>query len=858
MRNTRSPLSLIGMLLVLAVALSACDATKRVPKDRHLLRENLVYVNGTKTDDAKINNFVLQKPNSYILGMPISLYIYNLGNPNAEKDFAQWIDTHPRWHRFLKGLLSEKQVGRLQKSFLVSGIDHQLQRIGEAPAVLDTARVHKSAKQLGAYFRSIGYFNNKVTDSIFPLPKEEKQQAKVGYYITTGERYYLDSLKTKITSPEIDSVYQLHKSKTFLKSGAPYQLSDFSNERSRLYELFRNNGFYTFQQSSINFQIVRDTVAAQKDTKLQVTTDIGDLIERDGDVITTKKYKVHHINKIRLYTDYDSKVDKSTLDSLQYRDMLIYYKGKLRYRPRVLYHATGLRKGAVYSDMERGNTYRQFNNLRVFRYPNMEFKYAANDTLQNKLDANIYLSSMDRFSLRLTNEIKRSEIEAIGFGIGTSFAARNLFRGAETLELNLQGTFASQPTLKDTRFFNTSEVSGDIRLIFPSIVFPLNTRKLIPYYMTPQTILQGGMSYQTNIGLDKRTTSGLLRYVWNPHNQKNKVIFDLINVQYVNNINPGNFFNIYQSTYEKLNDIARKYSLGSQYVDGRGNLTPSEGTFKFLEDIFNRTITVQPDDVLPLFGILERYNRITNNDFIVASSFTYIINSKSQFFERNFSQLRFRIEGAGSLLNALTATYKVVNTEGSTKNKLFGVEYAQYAKAEVDFIKHFPIGKQSSLAFRSFLGVAIPYGNSDNIPFSQSYFAGGTTDNRGWKAYRLGPGSSQSILDYNEANMKITLNLEYRFPILGALKGALFTDVGNIWNVADNTPFEENKFKDLSSLKDVGLSIGLGLRYDFNFFVIRLDMGIPTYDPAEPIGDRWIKKFRIKETVFNFGINYPF
>ncbi|SQA94277.1 Uncharacterised protein [Capnocytophaga ochracea] len=207
----------------------------------------------------------------------------------------------------------------------------------------------------------------------------------------------------------------------------------------------------------------------------------------------------------------------------------------------------------------------------------MDFKYATNDTLQNKLDANIYLSSLDKFSLRLTNEVKRSEIEAIGFGVGTSFAARNVFRGAETLELNLQGTFASQPTLKDTRFFNTSEVSGDIRFIFPSIVFPLNTRKLIPYYMTPQTILQTGMSYQTNIGLDKRTTSGLLRYVWNPRKQKNKVIFDLINVQYVNNINPGNFFNIYQSTYERLNDIAKKYSLGSRYVDDKGNLTPTEG-----------------------------------------------------------------------------------------------------------------------------------------------------------------------------------------------------------------------------------------------------------------------------------------
>ncbi|GJH41019.1 membrane protein [Capnocytophaga sp. HP1101] len=858
MRNTHSPLSLIGWLFLLAIALTSCDATKRVPKDRHLLRENTVYVNGAKTDDAKINNFVLQKPNSYILGMPLSLYIYNLGNPNAEAEFVQWLDTHPRWHKFLNGFLSKKQVGRLQKSFLVSGIDHQLQKIGEAPAILDTARVHKTDKQLGAYFKSIGYFNAKVSDSIFILPKEEKQQAKVSYYITTGERYYLDSLKTHITSPEIDSLYQQHKSKTFLKSGAPYQLTDFSNERSRLYELFRNNGFYTFQQNSINFQIERDTVTTQKDQKLQVTTDIGDLIERDGDVITTKKYKVHYLNKIRLYTDYDNKVDKTTLDSLEYRNMIIYYKDKLRYRPRVLYHATSLRKGQIYSDLERGNTYRQFNNLCVFRYPNMEFKYTPNDTLQNKLDANIYLSSLDKFSLRLTNEVKRSEIEAIGFGIGTSFAARNVFRGAETLELNLQGTFASQPTLKDTRFFNTSEVSGDIRLIFPSIVFPLNTRKIIPYYMTPQTILQTGMSYQTNIGLDKRTTSGLLRYVWNPRNQKNKVILDLINVQYVNNINPGNFYNIYQSTYERLNDIAKKYSLGSRYVDSRGNLTPTEGTFNFIEDVLNQTLSVQNEDIIPIYATYERYRRITNNDFIVSTSFTYIINSKSQFFERDFSQLRFKIEGAGSLLNAITATYKVVNTDGSTKNKLFGVEYAQYAKAEVDFIKHFPIAKQSSLAFRSFLGIAIPYGNSDNIPFSQSYFAGGTTDNRGWKAYRLGPGSSGSILDYNEANMKITLNLEYRFPILGALKGALFTDVGNIWNIADDTRFDDYKFKDLSSLKDVGLSTGFGLRYDFNFFVIRLDMGVPTYDPAEPIGNRWIKKFKIKDTVFNFGINYPF
>lgn len=843
----------IGGLLLSA----GCQVSKRVPENKVLLRNYTAYINGVPTDDSKVNNFVLQKPNSYVLGMPLSLYIYNWGNPDAEKDFDLWLEKHPRWHRFLNGLLSEKQVGRLQKSFFVSGIDRQLMRIGEAPSVLDTAMVRKSTKQLGAYFKSIGYFNAKVKDSIFLKQNQHDKYALVGYYINTGDRYLIDSLKTSISSPQIDSVYQKYISKRILKTGDAYQLADFSAEKARLYELFRNNGFYTFQQSSIGFEVVRDTVRTSKDRKLQVTTIIGDLIERDGDVITQKKYKVHRLNKIRVYTDYETGSDKAAMDSLAYKNIVIYYKDKLRYRPKVLAHALDFKHGQVYSDLRRGNTYKQLNNLRVFRYPNIDFKYATVDTLENKLDANVYLSALDKFSLRVNNEIKRSEIEAIGIGLGTSFSARNIFRGAETLELNLQGTFAAQPSLNDTHFFNTSEISGDIRLIFPSIMFPLNTERLIPYYMTPQTIFQTGVSYQKNIGLDKRTSSGILRYVWNPHKQKDKAIFDLVNVQYVNNLNPLNFFNIYQSTYEKLNAIARKYHLGSNYVDNRGNLTPARGAYLFMEDVLRGNTILNSDDYVPFFGVLERMNRIINNDFIVSSSFTYIINSKSKFFERDFSQFRIKGEAAGGLLNLLYTMYNVVDN-GNDKNKIFGVEYAQYAKVELDYIKHFPIGKQSSLAFRSFLGVAIPYGNSDNIPFSQSYFAGGTTDNRGFKAYRLGPGSSHSFFDYNEANMKLTLNGEYRFPILGAIKGALFADVGNIWNVADNTRFEENKFKGFSSLKDVGLSTGLGVRYDFNFFVIRLDMGLPTYVPTGDINDRWIKNVQLRDIVFNFGINYPF
>lgn len=845
----------ILLFALVSVLLSACNAVKRVPENSYLLKENTVYVNDKKTEDAKINNFILQKPNASLFGLPLGLFIYNAAKPNPEEDFQDWLDEHPKWNSTLERILSQKQVRRLKQSFLVSGIHKQLKNIGEAPVILDSSKIKSSVNYLKSYHNSIGYFNSTVKDSVTYNPKNKKKRAIVSYHIQTGERYYLDTLKTSIASSEIDSVYDTHLYNSFLKSGNPYQLSDFNSERSRLTTLFRNNGFYTFQPSSINFEIERDTIQENKDQKLDVTTVIDDLIERDGDIITKKVYKVHRLNNIRIFTDYDYTMDLNSLDSITYKDITIFYKDKLKYKPRILKMASALEKGAIYSDENRGLTYKQINNLRIFKYPNIEFKYAENDTLQKSLDANIYLAPLDKFSLRLTNEIKRSEIERIGITLGTSFATRNAFRRSEILELNLQGTFASQRNSSEKRFFNMSEISGDIRLVFPEILFFLNTTKIIPYSMTPQTMLQVGTSYQTNIGLDKQNVTGVLRYSWNPRNDK--AVFDLLNVQYVHNLNPGNFFNIYRSTYDRLNTIAKKYALDPSYLDDQGDLIVEKGTSGFFKDIINQRVTLKEEDITPILSIGQRQERLTRNDFILSTSFTYIFNNNSQFFQRDFSQFRVKLESAGSLLNLFSSLYGVVK-EGNNPRKFLGVEYAQFIKTEIDYIKHWPIGEQSSLAFRSFLGVAIPYGNSKNIPFSQSYFAGGSSDNRGWRAYSLGPGSSESILDYNEANMKLTLNLEYRFPIAGSFKGAIFTDAGNIWNVLDDVSFDSYKFKNLSSLKDVGVSSGLGLRYDFGFFVFRLDVANRIYNPANPLGSRWFTDVSLKNLVYNIGINYPF
>ena len=154
--------------------------------------------------------------------------------------------------------------------------------------------------------------------------------------------------------------------------------------------------------------------------------------------------------------------------------------------------------------------------------------------------------------------------------------------------------------------------------------------------------------------------------------------------------------------------------------------------------------------------------------------------------------------------------------------------------------------------------MAVPYGNSNSIPFTRSYFAGGANDNRGWRPYDLGPGSSGSVLDFNEANFKIALNAEYRFTILGSFKGGLFVDAGNIWNVFDDVEAPEFTFDGLEDLSELAVATGLGLRYDFEFFVFRIDTGFKTHDPSLPKGQRWFKRFNITDGVIQLGINYPF
>ncbi|USD26907.1 BamA/TamA family outer membrane protein [Flagellimonas marinaquae] len=848
----------IGLLFLL-LCISGCNTLKKVGEDELLLTKNSIFVDDEKVNNSEIKGLISQKPNSSVLGYPLKLNLYNLAKENPDSSFQDWLNRKEKREKRLNKLLSEKQVNRLRESFMVSGASEFLKRIGEPPVIIDTAETNKSIRRLKAFYNSKGYFNNEGNYEIVDV---KNKKASISYHITLNKPYIVDTVQKNITSPELDSIYLKTANKSLIKPGEQFDLDKFTLERERLTTLFRNSGVYNFQESSINYDVLRDTTVTADDQLMDVLLNINKFRSSSDSTDAGTPYKVARHKKINIYADYDINGTTDTLKSLAYENYNIYYSGKLRYKPKALTDAIFFKKDSLYRDLDRIRTYRQITNLNTFKYPNIEF---IPDSTQTQLESNIYLAAKPKYSLNLNFDVTHSNIQQVGTAFSASVITRNVFGGAETLNVSARGSIGllSDASLSNETF--TSELGGDINITFPRIWFPLNTEKIIPYYMLPQSRLSVGTNFQRNIGLDKQSLNSILSYNWSPSDRlKNNI--ELLNVEFVRNVNTDNFYNVYRNTFSNLDDIADDFQDDPQYseyfsaVENEGDeprLDIPTGANNFAQDVLNGTLTVTEDDFQTVNSIEERRRRLTENNLIFASNFTHTKNSKSGINDLDFYQYRIKLESAGGMLSMLTNVIPFnKNEEG--QNLVFGVPFSQYAKTEFDYIRHWKIGESQVIAFRSFTGLAIPYGNSDNVPFVRSYFAGGSNDNRAWNAYELGPGKTDNINDFNEANLKLAFNLEYRFPIAGDVKGALFADAGNIWNVFDNETNPDATFNGFSSLGDLALGTGLGLRYDFTYFVFRLDVGFKTYNPAKVGSDRWFDGYNFKRAVFNIGINYPF
>lgn len=843
----------IAAFILIAIVICACNAVKRVPEGKLLLTKNEISANNKTIRDENVFNQLYQTPNGNLLGFPLRLNLYNMANLNPDSTYQAKFDNNPGKYERMSKWLSAKQVDRLGKSFWYHGIHDFLKKTGEAPTIIDKTKTDKSALRLKYYYFNNGYFN-VTTD--YKIDTTSTKKAKIKYTVTTGQPYTLDTLSTTISTPVLDSLYELNKSNTFLKSGNQYKTEDFENEKNRITTNFRNNGVYYFQPNYVTFDV--DTI--KKVNQANINLVIKNYTYQERDSSRTEPFKMYKISDVNIYTDYSpsDKVLKIT-DSTTYNNFNLYSKEKLRYRPQAITDAIFITKGTLFADYKTVLTTRYLNNLKIFNYPSIQYEVDPRDSTAQSLIAKVYLTPRKKYSFGATFDVTHSNIQDFGIGMSASETIRNVFNGAETLELAARGNIGSSQDLANPNntFFNVSEYGLDLKLNFPRIFMPFNTEKIIPKSMIPSTLITTGIAKQRNIGLDKENVTGIFSYNWTPK-RNNTARFDLFNAQFVRNLNPQNYFNVYTSSYDALNNIAEDYNTNPDYVEN-GDLIIESGTSGFTSDVLSGNTALTPDDeeYQTVEGIEERRIRLTENDFILATSFTFSKTTKKDLSDNNFYLFRTKIESAGSLLSLISNTANLPKNENG-HYEIFNLEYSEYIKTEFDYIKHWDLSKEKVLAVRSFFGIAIPFGNADYIPFSRSYYAGGSNDNRAWAPYGLGPGSSGAINDFNEANMKIALSGEFRFKVFGSLKGALFADAGNIWNVLDNVTLEKATFDGFKDLKEIALGTGFGLRYDLSFFVIRFDLGFKTYNPANENGSRWFNEYNFANSVLNFGINYPF
>jgi hypothetical protein len=697
----------IAAFTLIATLILACNAEKRVPDGKQLLTKNQITINGKATKEENVFNQLYQKPNStLLLGFRLRLNLYNLANLHPDSTYQAKFTNNPGKYERKSKWLSAKQVDRLGKSFWYHGIHDFLKKTGEAPVIIEKEKTDKSLLRLKYYYFNNGFFNVKANNEVDTL---SIKRAQIKYAITTGKGYVIDTIKTTISTAVLDSLYETIRTNSAIKSGKQYRTVDFEDEKNRIASHFRNNGVYFFQPTYVNYDI--DTI--NKQNKADVNLIINDYSYQEKDSTRTEPFKIYKISDVNIYTDYSP--DNSGLkitDSTTYKNFNFYSHEKLRYKPHAITDAIFITKGSLFADNKTVLTTRYLNNLKIFNYPSIQYEIDPRDTTSSSLIAKIYLTPRKKYSFGTSVDVTHSNIQDIGIALSVSETIRNVFNGAETLELSARGNIGSSKDLANpnNQFFNVSEYGLDLKLNFPRIFMPFSTEKIIKKSMIPSTLMSVGFARQQNIGLDKENLTGSFSYNWTPA-KNNTARFDLFNVQFVRNLNPDNYFNVYGSSYKALNDIGKIYNTNTDYfnnIDDR-DLIIETGTSGFINDVLSLNTGLIPSDknYKDVKSIEERRVRLTENDFILATSFTFSKTTKTDLLDNTFYLFKTKVESAGSLLSLISNTTKQTSNANG-KYELFNLEYSEYIKTEFDYIKHWDLTKEKVFAIRSFFGIAIP------------------------------------------------------------------------------------------------------------------------------------------------------
>ena len=787
----------IKLILILILFISGCSLQKTISNKDFIVEKTNIKIDGKIIKNDSLKELITFKENSKFLGIPISALIASSAKKNSDSLFKKWISKKNKQEK-LTNIFSQKQLFQINKYY--NNFNDWKKNNGEKISLIDSSKINKSKENISLYFKNIGYLDNSVS---FTVNKKPQKKASIDLNVKQGPRYYIGNIVSKIESKIIDSIYNKNKFNSFLKENEFFITENFDLERNRLYNLFRNNGVYGFQINSIVFSVKIDS------TRNNYSLPVDIIINGDD----YKIFKIRNINLEEIDNETKFKFNKGFLQS------------KIKFR-----------KNSVFNDSLRKSTLKSLNNLDLFNFPSIQYTEASDNTL----DANIILNNKKKFGLGFGFDIKQSDIEDIGIAFENRFKSRNFFKNGENLNLSASGSIgkSGNKTISQTNY--------DLTINFPRFLFFENYTDNLE---NKTTFLSFGSSNQRNIGLDRNSFKLDFNYGWTKNNKF--IDFSAIQIELINNKNIENYFNIYSNSYGQLNFISSKYTSDSKYFLN-DQLNIPNGINLFIEDVLNGNIIIDSDDFSLLSYIEGRRQRLISNNLIIGSSFQISNNYDNRYDKKNFRQWKLKFKSSGNLASIL------INKNSEGKKLISDLEFSQFLKIESSFIRHWDVSDNSLFAMRYFGGIAIPFGNSNNIPFSESFFGGGSNDNRAWEVYKLGPGSSGAKNEFNEANLKLALNLEYRFKMFGNFNGAIFTDIGNIWNVFDDTEEESRSFNGFEDLNELAIGSGIGVRYDSGLFIFRLDMGLKTYITALIKKDRSLNDFSLKKAVFNIGLNYPF
>ncbi len=691
------------ILFGITICFSSCNTVKYVDENEHLLTKNTIYVNDKKNVSDEINDYIVQRPNQLVLGIPLPLHFYNVGNKNFETDYELWKIINPKSYNFTSGIFSEKQTFGLRE--FKSKVHAWWLSNGEAPIILDANKTQQTINNLRQYYLNEGYYKVSVSAKNDLL---KNNKAAVNYYVDTDKPYTLDSVFTNIQSKVLDSIYINNDEDSFIKTGNQFKFSSFVNEQNRLTRLFRNSGVYRFTKNAINFEA--DSTNA--DYKSDVTVIINDSIR-------SAPFKIQKIKEVNIFTEYSYNTkDNPIKDSLMFNGYAFKANNELKYNPKLLLNSVFIEPNDFYNDNSRELTRKHLRGLNNFRSVEIKYTELPDD---DYLVASIHLTPMEKYSLGFNTELTHSNIKQLGTSGKLSFLNRNVFKGAEILKFSVQGSYFidSKDASDNEKLLNAWEIGGDVSLELPRFILPFNANKVISKRKAPKTTFTVGTSLQKNIGLDKQKFTGIIDYTWESTRTK-KHSLQLFNTQFIQNLNIESYFDIFRSEFLVIENIALTY-FGE-------TINPTE-VIDFIDtnidDDFEQS---NPDEFKMAQNVKKRHDIITEDVLVPSIAYTYTYNNSENYKDTDFSFFRARLVSSGNF------TTMMVKKDSETNVKtLFNTPIAQFIRTDLEYKKFWNFSLENVLAFRTFLGIAMPYNNSNTIPFSRSYFIGGPNDLRAWK-----------------------------------------------------------------------------------------------------------------------------